>query len=73
MFNEQRIEEIRQEVAELFARNGIENGLIHSTYIKYMDREQPEGYTPYVDSRVGFKGIRQLNKLMKEFKELIHS
>jgi len=66
----ERIEKIKEDVAELFAKNGIEYGLIHDTYKKYMNGEKPKGYTPYVDSRVEFKGIRKLNSLMKEFKEL---
>lgn len=66
----ERINEIKEEVAELFAKNGIEDGLIHSTYKKYMEGEKSEGYTPYVDSRVEFKGVRTLRNLMKEFKEI---
>lgn len=65
-----RIEEIKKEVALLFAKNGIEGGLIHKTYIDYMNGKREEGYKPYVDSRVRFKGIRQLNRLMKEFEEI---
>ncbi len=65
-----RIEEIKKEVSTLFAKNGIEDGLIHTTYKKYMEGQQPQGYRPYVDSRVRFKGINQLTRLMKEFEIL---
>jgi len=55
MINE-RIEEIKAEVAEIFRSNKMEDGLIHATYKKYLEGISKN--SPYVDSRVGFKGVR---------------
>ena len=63
-----RIEEIKKEINELFKSNKMEDGFVYGSYLNFLEEKTKE--TPYIDSRVNFKGKRKLSKLIEEFKKL---